>query len=149
MIHSFYSTTTKLSRKDPISSYSTKKEIQNLAQHLMSQLFDCNDTIEDGSNSSSSTINEMSLDMCIEKATESNHLKEKSQGKSSLAEDMRFYEKSGKLPQNLQLLYDALAQISPTSVPSEREFSKSANFMINKRTKLSNLMTSFLKNYFK
>ena len=129
--------TTKLGRKDPIFSYSTKKEIQNLPQHLMSQLFDCNDTIEDGSNTSSSTINEISLDMCIEKATESNHLKEKSQGKSSLAEDMRFYEKSGKLTQKLQLLYDALAQISPTSVPSEREFSKSANFMINKRTKLS------------
>ena len=35
---------------------------------------------------------------------------------------MRFYEKSGKLTQNLQLSYDALAQISPTSVPSEREF---------------------------
>ena len=83
--------TTKLGRKDPIFSYSTKKEIQNLAQHLMSQPFDCNDMIEDGSNSSSSRINEMSLDMCIEKATESNHLKEKSQGKSSLAEDMRFY----------------------------------------------------------
>ena len=63
----------------------------------MSQPFDCNDTIEDGSNSSSSRINEMSLDMYIEKATESNHLKEKSQGKSSLAEDMRLYEKSGKL----------------------------------------------------
>ena len=137
MIHSFYSTTIKLSRKDPISSYSTKKEIQNLAQHLMSQLFDCNDTKEDGSNSSSSTVNEMSFDMCIEKATESNHLKEKSQGKSSLAEDMRFYEKSEKLTLNLQLLYDALAQISPTSVPSEQEFSKSANFMTNKRTKLS------------
>ena len=39
----------------------------------------------------------MSLDMCIEKAIESNHLKEKSQGKSSLAEDMRFYEKSENL----------------------------------------------------
>ena len=56
----------------------------------------------------------MSLDMCIEKATEINHLKEKSQGKSSLAEDLSFYEKSEKLTQNLQLLYDALAQISPT-----------------------------------
>ena len=111
--------TTKLGRKDPIFSYSTKKEIQNLAQHLMSRLFDCNDTKEDGSNSSSSTINEMSLDMCIEKATESNHLKEKPQGKSSLAEDMRLYEKSGKLTQNLQLSYDTLAQILPTSVPSE------------------------------
>ena len=81
MIHSFYSTTTKLSRKDPISSYSTKKEIQNLAQHLMSRLFDCNDTKEDGSNSSSSTINEMSLDMCIEKATEKS-FKRELQGKS-------------------------------------------------------------------
>ena len=97
MIPSFYSRTTKLSRKDPISSYSTKKEIQNLAQHLMSQPFDCNDTIEDGSNSSLSRINEMSLDMWIEKATESNHLKEKSQGKSSLAEDMRIYEKLHKI----------------------------------------------------
>ena len=118
----------------------------------MSRLFDCYDTKGDGSNSSSFTINEMSLDMCIEKATESNHLKEKSQGKSSLAEDMRFYEKSEKLIQKLHLLYDALAQISPTSVPSEQEFSKSANFMINKRTKLSDKSFDdicFLKNYFK
>ena len=67
---------TKLGRKDPIFSYSTKKEIQNLAQHLTSQPFDCNDMIEDGSNSSSSRINEMSLDMCIEKATEKSFKRE-------------------------------------------------------------------------
>ena len=65
---------------------------------------------------------------------------------------MRFYEKSEKLTQNLQLLYDALAQISPTSVPSEREFSKSASFITNKRTKLSDKSFDdicFLKDCFK
>ena len=82
--------------------------------------------------------------MCFEKPTECNH--------SKLAEDMRFYEKSRKIIPNFQLLYDALAQISITSVPNKREFSKSANFMTNNRTNLSDKSFDdicFLKDCFK
>ena len=69
-----------------------------------------------------------------------------------LSKDMQWFEDTNTLTPNLKKLLDALNQMSPTSTPSEREFSISSHFMSKKRTQmedetLDNL--SFLKDTFK
>ena len=141
---------TPLGLKHPIFSTSTRKDIRCQAQSLISRLFDIDIVpheveIEMDSKSDS---DEMDLDNCI---TECTQVKVKP-NVYQLSKDMQWFEGSKKLTPMLKKLSDALDQISPTSIPSEREFSVSSNFMSKKRTKfqdhtLDNLC--FLRDVFK
>ena len=70
----------------------------------------------------------------------------------SLDAEFKSLEKSGQLTPNLKLLCDALLNIPPTSVMSERAFSTTNCFFEDKRFRLSDQHLSdlvFLKSYFK
>ena len=68
-----------------------------------------------------------------------------------LKKEMLLFEDSGKMPLNLEKLFNALKCIQPTSTESERVFSTSSNFCSKKRSNLSDKsinMLCFLKSYF-
>ena len=53
-----------------------------------------------------------------------------------VASEMRLYERTKKKTENLERLYNALLNVSPTSVSSERAFSISGAFVVNRRASL-------------
>jgi hypothetical protein len=69
----------------------------------------------------------------------------------SLSKEMAAFEASKNRTENLEKLYQALLNISPTSVASERAFSISGSFVSRRRSGLSNASVDdlcFLKGYF-
>lgn len=69
----------------------------------------------------------------------------------TLKAEFSIYESTNKRTKNLDLLFDALKTICPTSVPSERVFSISGNFVTKIRSSLSDRSVDalcFLKTYF-
>ncbi|KAJ2941580.1 hypothetical protein O0L34_g14633 [Tuta absoluta] len=69
-----------------------------------------------------------------------------------LKKDFDLFTSSGKRTPNLELLYNALRTIMPTSTESERTFSVSGNFATKIRSRLSDKSLSslvFLRHYFK
>ena len=70
----------------------------------------------------------------------------------SLMKEFNLYEATGKRTPNLDLLYNALLRIPPTSIESERAFSALGLFVTKLRSRLSSSsinMLSFLKSYYK
>ena len=69
-----------------------------------------------------------------------------------LLKEFNLYEATGKRTPNLDLLYNALIRIPPTSIESERAFSALGLFVTKLRSRLSSSsinMLSFLKAYYK
>ena len=99
--------------------------------------------------SSSADSEDLGLEACLA-SSERNSKKVVEQKAYNLAED-KYFERTENLSPNLKLLYNALRQISPTSVPSEREFSVSGGVMTKKRTRLRDetLDKCFLKSTYK
>lgn len=71
---------------------------------------------------------------------------------SAIRQEMTLYEGGGHKGRNLQMVYDFLLTISPTSVESERVFSAAGSFCTKIRSKLSDSALdelTFLRYYFK
>ena len=76
----------------------------------------------------------------------------KSQARKTLQKEMDVYEATGEKSTNLKKLYEALKQIPPTSVASERAFSCSGNIVPKRRSRMSDNVISdiiFLQGVFK
>lgn len=72
--------------------------------------------------------------------------------KATLRQEMGLYEDGGIRGRNLQLVYDFLLTIPPTSVEAERAFSAAGTFCTKIRSKLSDSALdelTFLRHYFK
>ena len=71
--------------------------------------------------------------------------------KNSLKKELKLFEASGTQTQGIEILYNALLTIQPTSVESERVFSTTGTFVNKIRNRLSdetiNALT-VLKTYF-
>lgn len=69
-----------------------------------------------------------------------------------LGKELRVFEATGERTQNLNIIYNALMSIPPTSVESERVFSTAGLFITKMRTRLSDRSINclcFLKSYFR
>ena len=147
---------TKLGSKDPIFPTASRKEVRSVAQSCMSRLFDVDivtDEQERNLNLNYGETEDIDLDSCIAAHSECAQSEEKTNPNVyHLSKDMQWFEDTNTLTPNLKKLLDALNQMSPTSTPSEREFSISSHFMSKKRTKLEDETLdnlSFLKDIFK
>lgn len=125
---------------------SSKKEVHKLAKELISRLFGLEE--ESQQDVSSSSADSEDLEACLASSERNSKKIVEQKASYNLAEDLKYFDKTENLSPNLKLLYSALRQISPTSVPSEREFSVSAGIMTKKRDDtLDNLC--FLKSTYK
>ena len=100
----------------------------------MSRLFGLEE--ESQQDVSSSSADSEDLEACLASSERNNKKIVEQKASYNLAEDFKYFEKTENLSPNLKLLYNALRQISPTSVPSEHEFSVSGGIMTKKRTRL-------------
>ena len=69
----------------------------------------------------------------------------------TLKAEFSVFEATNKITKNLDILFDALKMIKPSSVASERVFSISGNSVYKIRTRLSHRLVDilcFLKSYF-
>ena len=70
---------------------------------------------------------------------------------NDIKKEWKGFDLLGQRSKNLELLFQALNSISPTSVPSEREFSKSSNIMTPFRSRFTDESLdsiSILKDFF-
>lgn len=146
---------------DPFFQVSTKTEVIKLAKTIISRCY------ASGSNQDSDDqINSSSTEQEVNAQSKSQHLAEQLQSfiDESMAEKMpnrllhnldkefKLYEATEAKSNNLNLLFDALLSIKPTSTENERVFSLASTFVSKKRTNLSDETLSdlvFLKSYFK
>ena len=118
------------SKRDTLSHLfptSSTKEVHKLAKELMSRLFGLEE--ESQQDVSSSSADSEDLEACLASSERNSKKIAEQKASYNLAEDFKYFEKTENLSPNLNLLYNALRQISPTSVPSEREFSVSGGIM--------------------
>ena len=102
------------------------------------------------SSSKQQTLRER-LDNAVKDAVNNDHVDVKLHAKTTIVQEMKIYMATGKRTPNLNLLYNALTSIPPTSVGAERAFSAVGLFVPKLRTQLSDQSIDrmcFLKRYF-
>lgn len=135
--------------------YSTKSETKEFANELFSRLFhvdnSLNNSDEDLIIEEESVVNENIL--LSELSCSINNIKnlKNKKNNNNIDDDLIYLEKSKKRTEKLDMLFNALLTISPTSTISERVFSKSGFIKTKtknrlKAKKLNHIL--FLKDYF-
>ena len=142
-------------QEDEFFKMPSKTALVNTAKALMVRLFNTSAEEDEESESDQDGEEESSLESRLEQAITS-QLTQGTQTRDdaykSLLKEFNLYEATGKRTPNLDLLYNALIRIPPTSIESERAFSALGLFVTKLRSRLSSSsinMLSFLKAYYK
>lgn len=145
-------------KKSSVLSLASKSEIIELAGRILSRIFpdshvetdsDEEQIEETTHQSQSNTFLREAMEKSIHKFLEDPE--EKLTHPKTLKAEFSLFEATNKRTKNLDLLFDALKTIKPTSIASERVFSISGNIVSKIRTRLSHRSVDvlcFLKSYF-
>jgi hypothetical protein len=143
---------------DSLFKMPPKKIIEQLARKLMSRMFkkdlsneDENETNQEVDKSGNEMTMEEELKVAFQEISNHRLVPQQDNNFKSLSKEMAAFEASKNRTENLEKLYQALLNISPTSVASERAFSISGSFVSQRRSRLSDASVDdlcFLKGYF-
>ena len=143
-------------KKSSVLSLASKTEIIKLSGKILSRIFPNSyaetdsdeEQIEETTYQSNAFLKEV-MEKSIHKFLEDPE--QKHTNPKTLKAEFSLFEATNKRTKNLDLLFDALKTIKPSSVASERVFSISGNIVSKIRTRLSHRSVDilcFLKSYF-
>lgn len=139
-----------------IFEYVTKYSVFGYAESMFERLFgSAGFEVEEVENEDVACLEEntfeQTLKVALVKASVSSKYIPKKTNKNSLKKELKLFEASGTQTQGIEILYNALLTIQPTSVESERVFSTTGTIVNKIRNRLSdetiNALT-VLKSYF-
>ena len=150
-------------RKDFLGEPIIKNDVIQLAKQLLKRLFSVQtesteETSEDTLDESTETRsrNELSVQerfvLALKKSKAVPEPKTQEIGNALVKKEISLFEEKGERPHYLELLYQALLTIPPTSVESERAFSSTGLFVTKIRSSLGDNTIDalvFLRNYYK
>lgn len=144
--------------EDCLFSYASKYSVIAYAENLFNRLFAKHNDIEEIESNDveecgavkDKTFEEV-LNAAIHNVNLCTQSYSKTTSKCSIKKELKFLEGSGQKTENVELLFNALLTVRPTSVESERVFSVTGQFVNKIRNRLSDESInalSVLQNYF-